>query len=466
MKKVFSTLSIILIVAVMALCLFACDNKNDDNGGNTTPQHNHVDYVDQLKLDLNSTTAKVVNPEIKSYIDGDTTHFTVSNSVIEGGVLKARYIAIDTPESTGKIEPYGKKASRFTKEKLSTAASVVIEADGDTWEADSTGSRYMTWVWYKPTADSDYRNLNVEILQNGLAIASNTGKNRYGTTAMAALNQAKVEKLNVHSGEPDPDFYSGNIIELTLKELRCNPTEYVDKKIAFEGIVVRNNGNNSVYVESMDVDPDTGLHYGMPCYYGFNMSSAGLEVLSIGNHVRIVGTFAYYETGGTYQVSGMTCNQFNPDNPDNIKVLEGQKYSAPYSPIDAEMFANQTQVEVELENNDEITKKKVAYPELLMGTSVSLEGLKVVSIYTTTNPTSSQKGAMTFTCTTANGLEITVRTAVLKKDGEIVTATTYRNKTINIKGIVDYYSSDSDYSQGANPYQIKVFTVDDIVIVG
>lgn len=108
----------------------------------------------------------------------------------------------------------------------------------------------------------------------------------------------------------------------------------------------------------------------------------------------------------------------------------------------------------------------MAYPELLMGTSVSLEGLKVVSIYTTTNQTSSQKGAMTFTCTTANGLEITVRTAVLKKDGEIVTASTYRNKTINIKGIVDYYSSDSDYSQGANPYQIKVFTVDDIVIVG
>lgn len=162
----------------------------------------------------------------------------------------------------------------------------------------------------------------------------------------------------------------------------------------------------------------------------------------------------------------MTCSEFNPDNPDNIKVLEDQKYSAPYSPIDAEMFANQTEIEVELENNDKITTKKVAYPELLMGTSVSLKGLKVVSIYTTTNQTSSQKGAMTFTCKTASGLEITVRTAVLTKDGEIVTASAYRGKTINIKGIVDYYSSDSDYSQGANPYQIKVFTVDDIDIVG
>ncbi len=449
----------------MALCLFACD-RNNNEGGSTTPQHEHVDYVDQLKLDLNSTTAKVVNPSVKSYIDGDTTHFSVSDSVIEGGVLKARYIAIDTPESTGKIEPYGKKASKFTKEKLSTAVSIVIEADGDEWKADSTGSRYMTWVWYKPTADSDYRNLNVEILQNGLAIASNTGQNRYGTTAMNALNQAKIEKLNVHSGQADPDFYSGNIIELTLKELRCNPSDYIDKKVAFEGIVVRNNGNNSVYVESMDVDPDTGLHYGMPCYYGFNMSSAGDEVLSIGNHVRIVGTFQFYETGGTYQISGMECNEFLPDAPNNIKVLDNQKYSAPYSPIDAEKFANQTLIEVELENNDEITTKNVKYPELLMGTSVSLNGLTIVSIYTTTNQTSSQKGAMTFTCKTATGLEITVRTAVLKKDGVTVTASEYQGKTINIKGIVDYYSSDSDYTQGANPYQIKVFTVDDIVIVG
>lgn len=461
MKKVLSTLSIILIVAVMALCLFACDKKGD--GGDSTPTPIHVDYVDQLKLDLNSTTAKVVNAKVKNYIDGDTTHFVVDNSVVEGGVLKARYVAIDTPESTGKIEPYGKKASKFTKEKLSTAVSIVIEADGDVWAADSTGSRYMTWVWYKPSADADYRNLNIEILQNGLAIASNTGNNRYGTTALAALNQAKAEKLNVYSGKDDPDFYKGAIIELTIKELRCNPTEYIDKKISFEGIVARNNGNNSVYVESMDADPDTGLYYGMACYYGFNISSAGLQVLDIGNHVRIVGTFAYYETGGTYQVSGLTCSEFRPDDPNNIKVLDDVKYDAQFTPIDAEMFANQTKIEVEIEKDDAITQKEIAYPELLMATTVSLNNLKVVSVYTTTNTASSQKGAMTLTCKTEGGLEITVRTAVLRdENGDVITKSKYLNKTIDIKGVVDYYSSDSDYSQGANPYQIKVFLASDI----
>lgn len=39
---------------------------------------------------------------VKTYVDGDTTHFHVPEDVVPGGVLKARYLAIDTPESTGK----------------------------------------------------------------------------------------------------------------------------------------------------------------------------------------------------------------------------------------------------------------------------------------------------------------------------------------------------------------------------
>ena len=42
----------------------------------------------------------------------------VDLNFLENGVLKARYIAINTPESTGSIEPWGKKAANFTKTKL------------------------------------------------------------------------------------------------------------------------------------------------------------------------------------------------------------------------------------------------------------------------------------------------------------------------------------------------------------
>lgn len=462
MKKFLVTFTIALIVVIMACTLVACDNNNGGGGDNPTPTPSveHIDYVSQLKLDLNSTTAKVVDPEINMYIDGDTTHFRVANSVIKGGVLKARYLAIDTPESTGRIEPYGKKASKFTKEKLSTAVSIVIEADGDTWKADSTGSRYMTWVWYKPSADADYRNLNVEILQNGLAIASNTAQNRYGTTAMAALNQAKAEKLNIYSGKDDPDFYKGNIIEITLKELRCNPEEYDGKRVAVEGVVSSNSGSNSVYLESMDEDPDTGLRYGVTCYYGFK----SVPFLDIGNHVRVVGTFAKFEGTGAYQISDMRYDDYHPDDKNNIQLLEEKKYEPAYTPIDATKFANQEEIEVEFEKDDEITKKSYSYPELILSTSVSLSGLKVVKIYTTTKETSSQKGAMTLTCKTQDGYTITIRTAVLMKDGQKVTASAFNGKTIDVKGIVDCYNADSDDSYENNPYQVRVFSIDDFVI--
>jgi endonuclease YncB( thermonuclease family) len=138
-----------------------------------------VDYVSQLKLNMSSETLKQ-KVTVKTFVDGDTTHFYVPESVMETGVLKARYLAVNTPESTGKIEEYGKKASEFTKEKLSSATSIIIESDDGNWNADSTGGRYLVWVWYRTSETEDYRNLNLEILQNGLAIASSSANNRYG----------------------------------------------------------------------------------------------------------------------------------------------------------------------------------------------------------------------------------------------------------------------------------------------
>ena len=129
---------------------------------------------------------------VKTYIDGDTTHFYVPTSVSENGLLKARYLAVNTPESTGKIEEYGKKASNFTKEKLSQATSIIIESDNSTWNPDSTGDRYLVWVWYKTADMEEYRNLNVEILQNGLAIANNSSNNQYGRFCSSAIDQAKA----------------------------------------------------------------------------------------------------------------------------------------------------------------------------------------------------------------------------------------------------------------------------------
>ena len=160
-----------------------------DPNSKEDPQLNIV-YSDQVKLDQSSTDTKKMEVTVKSFIDGDTTHFNVPTSFNDQGVLKARYLGVNTPESTGKLEEWGKKAAKFTKGRLSSATSIILETDGDTWEVDSTGERYLVWVWYKTPENNDYVNLNLELLQYGLAVGSKAGSTRYGETCTAAINQA------------------------------------------------------------------------------------------------------------------------------------------------------------------------------------------------------------------------------------------------------------------------------------
>ena len=145
------------------------------------------DYAASITLDMQSETVKQ-EVTVRTYVDGDTTHFNVPESVSASGVLKARYIAINTPESTGKIEEWGKKASSFTKEKLQSADSILIESDSGSWNLDSTSTRDLVWVWYRPAGDEAYRNLNIELLQNGLAIANGSARNRGGQGGVAGLH--------------------------------------------------------------------------------------------------------------------------------------------------------------------------------------------------------------------------------------------------------------------------------------
>lgn len=444
--KTKRVIALLLVLAAIFLCLASCSPEgNGDNTSSTSGTTELVkkDYASELKLNMSSETKKQV-VTVKTYVDGDTTHFNVPEDVIPGGVLKARYLAIDTPESTGKIEEYGKKASEFTKKTLSSAVSILVESDSEKWNLDSTGSRYLVWVWYKTSEDGEYRNLNLEILQNGLAAASSTGNNRYGDICLSALAQARAENLNVYSGEKDPDFYYGDAIELTLKELRLNAADYTNKKVAFEGVITRNDGR-SIYVEEYDSDAD--MYFGITVYYGYGLSGAGLSMIAVGNRSRIVGTVQYYEAGGTYQVSGLTYRQMKPNDPSNVqKISDG--HDPAFVTISADKFVSG---KVTLDGDT----REYSFAELAQSTTVSINGLTVKDIYTTTSDDSSSKGAMTLTCE-ADGVTVYVRTAVLTdKDGKVVTQETFAGKNINVRGVVDYYDG---------KYQIKVLSLGDITV--
>lgn len=456
MKKLAPALALI----ILALCIFGCTPQKDKDALPTPVQTDAVqtppvssapeaapspaaaasesiDYAASVKPSGADTAKQEVT--VKSFVDGDTVHFFVPESIMPSGVLKARFIGIDTPESTGKIEEYGKAASEFTKEKLSRAHSIMIESDDGNWDFDSTGGRYLVWVWYKAEKAGEYRNLNIELLQNGLARAYSSANNRYGSACTAAINQAKANKLNIYSGQKDPDFYYGDAVELTLKELRCGIEGYNGKKVAFEGVITINSGNG-VFIE--DYDAETDRYYGISAYYGYGLSGAGLDILSVGNRARIVGTVQYYEAGGCYQVSGLSYRQMKPDDPNNLqKLSEGN--AAGYVSISADDFASAM---VSIETEAGAAEYKLS--DIAMNTTVEMDGLTVQSVYVAEN------GCATLTCA-ADDAEVTVRLEPLKVNGEAFDPNTISGKTIDVRAAVDMYD---------NAPQLHVFTAEGISI--
>ena len=433
--KIFQKLFALMLVLCITLTVFiSCNPKPEE------PEF--IDYASTLKLDMNTDSLKT-EATVKGYIDGDTTHFYVSRDVTEDGILKARYLAINTPESTGRIEPWGKAAAKFTRSKLETAVSIILESDDNKWNIDSTGERHLVWVWYKTSEDGEYRNLNLEILQAGYAIASNAAQNRYGELATTIIAQAIAHDLYVYSDEKDPNFPYGEAVEVTLKELRQNIEEYDGMLVAFDGVITMDD-SGSILVESYDEETD--MYYGMTIYYGTSgLNSAGMKLLKIGNELRIVGVVSYWEGGGVYQVSSLEYKSREPDNPRYIKLLS-EDNEASFRETDIETFLSMVPV-----TDEEGTTKEMAYSNLALNTSVLMKNLKVKSMYTTKEGDSA--GAISITCE-VDGKTIVVRTTVLRDAaGNLITEADFEGKTMDVKGFVDYYNGD---------YQLQLFSMEHV----
>ena len=447
-KSIFRLLSLLLVVCTVAAAFAACDLPFGTEPKPTEAPH--VDYVAQVKLDMDAPTLKKeVTWGDRSHIDGDTTHFTVEKEFNSSKLMKVRYLAVNTPESTGQVEPWGKKASQFTNEKLSNAVSIILESDSDQWNFDGNG-RYLCWVWYKPTADAEYRNLNIELLQEGLGRSSSSADGRYGSVAVDAMAQAVREQLYVWSKGIDPDFPYDEINSVTLRELRTNIEKYVGKTVAIEGIITCNT-DQKAYIETFD--NETGMNYGIQIFYGGGSPSQLIKVLAKGNKVRVVGYVSNFY--GTYQLSNLKYDAMDPSDPANTAIIKetNPRYDDiivnPFPEVSAEDYVSNVTVEVGEEN------KTFKFQELAIATSISMKNLVVTSTYTTTNSSASDVGAMTLTCR-VDGITVSVRTAVLKDaDGNIITASAYKDKTIDVKGTIEYYAEQGNY-------QIKVVSPADI----
>ncbi len=74
-------------------------------------------------------------------VDGDTAWFEV-----DGESFKTRFLAIDAPEYTKKIEPWGKEASEMTCALLKEADKIELESDPNADRTDDYDRR-LVWVF-------------------------------------------------------------------------------------------------------------------------------------------------------------------------------------------------------------------------------------------------------------------------------------------------------------------------------
>ena len=327
MRKNKSLILKLLFAGVMLLGVSAC--KKDDAPPRKGDK-NWVDYTLQAKLNLDYVGKDfyvdgIGQFDLKTPIDGDTAHFTPLIDSTGSGLMKAGFYGIDTPESTGKVQEYGKPASNFTKEILKQAqatGTIVVSSAQESYgrpNPDSTGSRYVSLVWVnlnKKNAPMDELVLlNLWIVQEGLSWVKNVqSMPRYESVFYKAEDQAKKYKLNLHSGKPDDSFNYGEYEDTSLLEIKQeleltyseegHVNKYDNARIRIQGTVC-GFSNHILYLEDYVLydndNPALGGEYcGINIFVG--MSSISSKYTTLNTYIKVCGLAQYTENYG-FQVT-------------------------------------------------------------------------------------------------------------------------------------------------------------------
>jgi len=276
-------------------------------------------------------------------IDGDTAHFTPLVTTTSDVTIKARFWGIDTPESTGQIQEYGKPASNFTKAQLTEAnknGTIVVSSPFTEYKApenDSTGTRYVSLVWInltkKNAAYTELHLLNLYIVQEGYSWVKNVADMpQYSDIFYAAEAQAKALKLNLFSGQPDPYIDYGDYKDVTLLDLKrevvakINDSTHVNiyngKKVRVTGTVAGYSGN-ILYIESY-YDSTTGSTVEGGEYAGVNiftgMSSISSRFTKKNTYIQVSGVAEDDENFG-FQITSANFPMVNSGDASEAEVL-------------------------------------------------------------------------------------------------------------------------------------------------
>lgn len=339
------------IACVTAIGLTGCNDTNSDTSGETNTEETTslaewVDYTSQITLDHDYKgrdfyTEGIGKMTLKTAIDGDTAHFYPVVTTTSSEVVKSRFYGIDTPESTGQVEEWGKAASNFTKEKLETAAqygTIVVSSpfsEYSTPETDSTGSRYLSLIWINlDTPDADYTDLtllNLAIVQEGYSYVKGVSDiPDYADTFYAAEDQAKAYELNLFSDEDDPLFNYGDYIDTSLLDIKKEIEKEIDDPDytnIYDNVKVRVQGtvagysDNVLYIQSYFSTDNGGRNGGE--YAGINifcgMTNIPTKFQTINTYIEVCGLALDSENFG-FQISDVSFKR-SSDDPDDAQVI-------------------------------------------------------------------------------------------------------------------------------------------------
>lgn len=141
---------------------------------------------------------------LEKCVDGDTAHFMLNRTKI-----KARFLAIDTPEITGTPEAYGHEASDFSCGLMSNATTLEIAYDTKSTQQDKY-ARDLVWVYV------DGKLLQGELIDKGLAkVAYIYGEYEYVDDLKSREKVAQSKQLGIWSSY-ESHWSVMNIVEIIV----------------------------------------------------------------------------------------------------------------------------------------------------------------------------------------------------------------------------------------------------------
>lgn len=166
-----------------------------------TPLKLEINNLDKVSLDVDYEGKSFLEDgigEVKLHysVDGDTARFYDPYSSTPNESFSVRFLGIDTPESTKQIEPWGKAAAEFTRNKLQNAKKIVLEAEGA--RTESYG-RYLAFVWVDDTL------LNLELVQEAYCTSMLGNKSKYFQIMIETAMEARKTGRRFY-GEKDRTY--------------------------------------------------------------------------------------------------------------------------------------------------------------------------------------------------------------------------------------------------------------------